>query len=70
MMVSSEVTQSKQRSAEVLTILDSRIELLEPVIHSLTADIEAQSVGDTERDGLLDQLRQLTKLWVDLKVRR
>ncbi|KAG0275977.1 hypothetical protein BGZ95_008150 [Linnemannia exigua] len=70
MTVSSEGTQSKQRNTEVLTLLDSRIELLEPVIQSLTTEIEAQSTGDTEKDGLLDQFRQLTKLWVDLKTRR
>ncbi|KAH7051562.1 hypothetical protein BKA57DRAFT_457503 [Linnemannia elongata] len=70
MTISSEVTQSKQRSTEMLTLLDSRIELLEPVIQSLTAEIEAQSNGDAEKDGLLDQFRQLTKLWVDLKTRR
>ncbi|KAF9913101.1 hypothetical protein EC991_003560 [Linnemannia zychae] len=70
MTVSSEVTQSKQRNTEVLTLLDSRIELLEPVIHSLNTEIEAQSAGDTEKDGLLDQFHQLTKLWIDLKARR
>ncbi|KAF9135085.1 hypothetical protein BGW39_004717 [Mortierella sp. 14UC] len=70
MTVSSEVTQSKQRNTEVLTLLDSRIELLEPVIQSLAVEVEAQSAGDTEKDGLLDQFRQLTKLWVDLKARR
>ncbi|KAF9140101.1 hypothetical protein BG015_001793, partial [Linnemannia schmuckeri] len=70
MTISSEVTQSKQRNTELLTLLDSRIELLEPVIQSLTAEIEGQSAGDTEKDGLLDQFRQLTKLWMDLKARR
>ncbi|KAF9131581.1 hypothetical protein BGX30_013042 [Mortierella sp. GBA39] len=70
MTVSSEVTQSKQRSTEMLTLLDSRIGLLEPVIHSLTAEIETQSAGDTDKDGLLDQFRQLTKLWVGLKAQR
>lgn len=70
MTINSEVIQSKQRNTEVLTLLDSRIELLEPVIQSLTAEIEAQSAGDAEKDGLLDQFRQLTKLWVDLKARR
>ncbi|KAK3813753.1 MAG: hypothetical protein J3R72DRAFT_60832 [Linnemannia gamsii] len=70
MTVGSEGTQSKQRNTEMLTLLDSRIELLEPVIQSLNAEIEAQSASDTEKDGLLDQFRQLTKLWVDLKTRR
>jgi hypothetical protein len=70
MTISSEATQSKQRNIEVLTLLDSRIELLEPVIQSLAAEIEAQSTGDTEKDGLLDQFRQLTRLWMDLKARR
>ncbi|KAF9106568.1 hypothetical protein BGX29_009095 [Mortierella sp. GBA35] len=70
MTVASEGAQSKQRNTEVLTLLDSRIELLGPVVQSLAAEIEAQSAGDTEKDGLLDQFRQLIKLWEDLKARR
>ncbi|KAF9923127.1 hypothetical protein FBU30_006777 [Linnemannia zychae] len=70
MTINSEGIQPKQRNTEILTLLDSRIELLEPVVQTLAAEIEAQSSGDNEKDGLLEQFLQLSKLWVDLKARR